>query len=72
MKIQDIAFFLVLAALIFKRSPQLSVIIGILCLILAIPLFLFWIFFTAQRLIWYAVAFFLLTIIFYLFKANER
>ena len=72
MKIQDIAFFVVLALLIFKRNPQATVICGILCLILSIPLFSFWIFFTAERLTWYAAAFFLLAIIFYLFKSNER
>jgi hypothetical protein len=71
MKIQDIVFFAVLALLIFKRNPQLIVICGILCLILSIPLFSFWIFFTAERLTWYAAAFFLLAIIFYLFKSNE-
>ena len=68
MKIQDIAFFVVLALLIFKRNPQLAVICGIVCLILSIPLFSLWIFFTAERLTWYAAAFFLLAIIFYLFK----
>jgi len=68
MKIQDIAFFIVLALLIFKRNPRLTVACGILCLALSIPLFSFWIFFTAERLTWYAAAFFLLAIIFYLFK----
>jgi len=72
MKIQDIAFFAVLFLLIFKRNPKLAAICGTLCLISSIPLFSFWIFFTAERLVWYAAAFFLLAIIFYLLKQNER
>jgi hypothetical protein len=73
MKIQDIAFFVVLVLLILKHSPKLAVICGIACLFLSIPLFSFWIFFTAEHLTWYAAGFFLLAIIFYLFQLkNER
>lgn len=73
MKIQDIAFFVVLGLLIIKRSPKLAALCGITSLFLSIPLFSFWIFFTAERLTWYAAAFFLLAIVFYLFKSkNER
>jgi hypothetical protein len=71
MKIQDIAFFVALALLILKRSPKLMVACGLLCLLLSIPLFSFWIFFTAERLTWYAAAFFLLAI-FYLIQKNEN
>jgi hypothetical protein len=72
MKIQDIAFFIVLFLLIIKHSPKLAVICGISCLILSIPLFSFWVFFTAEHLVRYAAGFFLLTIIIYLFKFHER
>jgi hypothetical protein len=72
MKIQDIAFYVVLALLILKRSPNLAVFCGIAALLLSIPLFSFWVFFTAERLTWYAGGFFLLAIIFHLFKINER
>jgi len=73
MKIQDIAFFIILALLILKRNPKLAVTCGIVCLILSIPLFSLWIFFTAERLTWYAAAFFLTAIIFYLYQLrNER
>jgi hypothetical protein len=62
-----------LALLILKKNPKLLAICGISCLILAIPLFSLWIFFTAERLTWYAAAYFLLATIFYLFKSkNER
>ena len=71
MKIQDIAFFAVLALLVLKRNPKLTVTVGILCLILSIPLFSFWIFLTAERLTWYAAAFFLLAIVFYLFNLKK-
>lgn len=72
MKIQDIAFFIVLVLLILKRSPKLAVLCGLASLVFSIPLFSFWIFFTAERLTWYAGAFFLLAIIFYFLKSDER
>jgi len=71
MKIQDIAFFAILALLIIKRNPKLAAFCGILCLALSIPLFSFWIFFTAERLTWYAASFFLLAIIFNI-KYNKK
>lgn len=73
MKIQDIAFLVILAILIIKRNAKLAALSGLICLFLSIPLFSFWVFFTAERLTWYAAAFFLLAVIFYLFKSeNER
>ena len=70
MKIQDIVFFVVLALLMAKRSPKVASICGIICLVLSMPLFSFWVFFTAERLVWYAAGFFLLAIILKL--KNER
>ena len=70
MKIQDIVFFVVLALLMAKRSPKVAAICGIICLVLSMPLFSFWVFFTAERLVWYAAGFFLLAIILKL--KNER
>ena len=63
MKIQDIAFSLLFLFVLWRRSERLSIIMGLLCLLLAIPLFKFWIFFTAERLTWYAASFFLYTVI---------
>ena len=71
MKIQDIAFFLVLGVLLFKRDPKFFAIAGIISLILAIPLFSLWIFFTAERLTWYAAAFFLVAIISYILQLQK-
>ena len=70
MKVQDLAFFVVLALLILRRNPRHAAFCGIICLLLSIPLFYFWIFFTAERLTWYAAAFFLLTI-FLLLRTNK-
>jgi len=64
MKPQDIIFIITFLLVLYKRNSNLSVGIGILLLFLSIPLFSFWIFFTAERLVMYAVAFFLLAIIF--------
>lgn len=63
MKIQDIVFFVILLFLVFKHSPKWATIAGLISLALSIPLFSFWIFFTAERLTWYAAAFFLVAII---------
>ena len=73
MKIQDIAFFIILLFLIFKRDPKWAAAFGLISLALSMPLFSFWIFFTAERLTWYAAAFFLLAIILQLihFRKNE-
>ena len=70
MKIQDIFFFAVLSFLIYKKNPRSLVIAGLISLIISIPLFSFWVFFTAERLTWYAGGFFLLAIIFYFNKSE--
>ncbi|MBI2028479.1 MAG: hypothetical protein HYT07_02605 [Candidatus Levybacteria bacterium] len=71
MKIQDIAFIITLLSLIYKRSPKWTVVFGIVSLLLSIPLFTLWVFFTAERLTWYAAGFFLLAIIFFLLNARK-
>ncbi|MBI3576845.1 hypothetical protein HY086_02265 [Candidatus Gottesmanbacteria bacterium] len=59
MKIQDIAFFGLFVFLLLLRQPKMFVVSGLFCLLLAIPLFATWTFFTAERLTWYATTFFL-------------
>jgi uncharacterized membrane protein YqjE len=71
MKAQDIVFLIVLLFLVFKHNPKWATIAGLICLVLSIPLFSFWIFFTAERLTWYAAAFFLLAIIFHFWKIKR-
>jgi len=63
MKIQDIVFLVLFALLAYKQSPKLSAASGIIALIIAIPLFTFWVFFTGERMVWYAAAFFLLCVV---------
>ena len=58
MKLQDIGFILVFVILLVFRRPFLFVWAGLGFLTLAIPLFATWTFFTAERLTWYAAAFF--------------
>lgn len=62
MKPQDIFFIILLLALLYKRKPEWMAIAGLILLTLAIPLFYFWIFFTAQRFVMYAAVFFLCAI----------
>ncbi len=60
MKFQDILFFVLLVFLLLRRKSHFFVMAGLACLALSIPLFYFWIFFTAERLTWYAGTFFFL------------
>jgi len=71
MKPQDIGFFLVLVSLFAVRRPVLFVWAGLVSLVLAIPLFATWTFFTAERLTWYAAAFFLAFILISLLKPHR-
>lgn len=59
MKIQDIGFIIAIAILLCIRKPKLFVYAGFVSLVLAIPLFAKWVFFTAERLTWYSAGFFL-------------
>lgn len=71
MKIQDVLFFILLAGLLYKYNPRWCVIAGLISLALAIPLFASWTFFTAERLTWYAAAFFLTAIVLNLVKSKK-
>ena len=71
MKPQDIVFFIVLIFLIGRRDPKMSIVSGLSALVLAIPLFATWTFFTAERLTWYAAAFFFLPLLFSLWKPSK-
>lgn len=63
MKIQDIAFLFVLVLVVLLRKPKISIAIGIMCLLISIPLYSRWIFFTAERLVLYAACFILVGVI---------
>ena len=57
MKPQDIIFLIIFAVLLIMKKQQWFVYAGLGSLVLAIPLFASWVFFTAERLTWYAAAF---------------
>lgn len=63
MKTQDSTFFLIMVVLLVFRRPTYFVWAGLSCLVIAIPLFATWTFFTAERLTWYAAAYFLIYIL---------
>ncbi|MDE2590551.1 MAG: hypothetical protein KGL95_12910 [Patescibacteria group bacterium] len=67
MKPQDILFFLIAATICYKHNPKWAIMAGLVCLIISIPLFAKWVFFTAERLTWYGAGFFLLAVVFYFF-----
>ncbi len=58
MKIQDIIFVVVFVFILWRKKYAILPSLGLACLALAIPLFWLHIFFTAERLTWYAAAFF--------------
>lgn len=72
MKVQDVIFLIVFALLFFKHDSKLLLILGVFCLLASIPLFSLWTFFTAERLTWYAVAFFLGSVIFHLINISKH
>jgi len=72
MKPQDIIFILILIILLYKRKAECFVYAGLACLIVSAPLFYFQIFFTAQRLIYYATAIFTIAIILMLLQRNNE
>lgn len=63
LKPQDIVFIIVFILLLFKRDAKLFVAAGLLCLIVSIPLFAKWIFFTAERLISYGFVFLFIAVL---------
>ena len=72
MKIQDIGFLILLFSALFIRSERLAAGLGLLFLILAMPLFALWVFFTAQRFVIYAVVFFVLSLFLQLRELKRR
>lgn len=71
MKIQDLLFTLVFLLILWRQSPGLAAKLGIGSLILALPLFAGHVFFTAERLTWYAAAFLAYAVISGIIRANK-
>jgi len=72
MKLQDILFFIFVVIILFTRNSRLSAILGILLLVLSLPLFALWVFFTAERFTWYAGAFFFISVILTISKMRKQ
>lgn len=70
MKIQDGLFFIIFILLVLLKKPQWFTFAGLFCLFLSIPLFVSWVFFTAQRLTWYAVALLLTSVIYAYYRKD--
>ena len=71
-KPQDIIFAVVLSLLVFRRDPKYFVYAGILSLLIAMPLFYKWIFFTAERLVLYAFIFFSIAVLLNILKLRHN
>ncbi len=70
-KPQDLLFIIVFLLLLIKRDPKFFVIAGLSCLVLSIPLFAQWIFFTAQRLVWFSFVFFVIAVLLSIIKDSR-
>lgn len=70
MKPQDILFILVFVGFLFIRKERIMVALGVICLATSIPLYMSWVFFTAQRLVMYGVAFIFMSLVFSLFRKS--
>ncbi len=72
MKLQDISFLVMLVVLLVVRNRQLIVYSGLGFLLASVPLFSQWIFFTAQRFVWYAALCFAVVIVIDSIGGKER
>jgi predicted branched-subunit amino acid permease len=68
MKIQDILFIVLLVVLLLKRKENSFVAIGLGCFLLAIPFFYLYVFFTAERLLYYGALLVFIEVIFKLIQ----
>jgi len=72
LKPQDLLFIAVFILLLIKRDPKIFAAAGLSCLIVSIPLFSQWVFFTAQRLVWFAFLLFSFAVILNLAKLRHN
>jgi predicted membrane protein len=72
MKPQDIVFFIVVAVLLWYRRPQLFIVTAIISMVMSAVLFHQWVFFTAQRLMWYAAACIAIVTVYELMTRKEQ
>ncbi|HYK07918.1 MAG TPA: hypothetical protein VEW42_00290 [Candidatus Eisenbacteria bacterium] len=72
MKIQDIIFVIFLAFLLWKRNPYYVVAAGLGCIVISMPLFASWVFFTAERFTYYGGICLLLAIFLFLLHNKKK
>lgn len=70
-KIQDVFFVIVLLILLSLGRKKLFVIAGLCSLVIAIPLYSQWIFFTAQRLVMYGAFLIFISLVLFLFNKKS-
>jgi hypothetical protein len=71
MKIQDLIFVIVFGIVVLSRRSKVLVYVGLVSLIISMGLYAKWVFFTAERLTWYASVFFLTYIVMRLVQNNQ-
>jgi hypothetical protein len=71
MKTQDIIFLSIVVYLIVYKKQKYFPMFGLGSLLLSIGFFASWIFFTAERLTWYAAGFFFIGIIYSMTERKE-
>lgn len=64
MKPQDLIFLSIMLLLLFSKNHKIFAALAIGLLIIAIPLFEFWKFFTAERMVLYSVICIVISVIF--------
>lgn len=72
MKPQDVVFFIIIALLAWYKRPQLFLCVAMISMVLSALLFHQWVFFTAQRLLWYAAACIAIVTVYELAKRKEQ
>jgi hypothetical protein len=72
MKLQDFGFICIYLGLLISHKYKWLIWAGLFLLILAIPLYAKWIFFTAERFVWYAALLFTTYIIYLSVKIIRR
>lgn len=72
LKPQDLLFVVIFVLLFIKRDARLFAIAGLISVALSIPLFSEWVFFTAQKLVWFAFIFFATAVVLNLIKLRHN
>lgn len=72
MKPQDILFLIALGLLLYKHNPRYFTYAGLFCILVSIPLFAKWIFFTAERFVLYGFIFICIAVVLNLLRMRHN